>query len=213
MKALSISVLLFAVLALSGFAQSFKLVEIGSQDWMAKNLNVDKFRNGDPIPEAQTNEEWLKANVNKQPAWCHYNNDPANGIMYGKLYNWYAVNDERGLAPEGWHLPRDEEWTTLTDFLGGEVEAGKKMKRTSGWKSEEGESGNGSNSGRFSGLPGGYRNYDGAFDDIGYSGYWWSSTQYSISNAWVRSLFYFGDNVGSDSYGKGNGFSVRCLKD
>lgn len=88
-------------------------VTIGNQVWMTKNLNVDKFRNGDPIPEAKTDEEWIKAGENKQPAWCYYENDPANGEKYGKVFNWYAVNDPRGLAPEGWHDPTEEELQDL----------------------------------------------------------------------------------------------------
>ena len=110
-------------------------VTIGKQVWMVENLNVDKFRNGDPIPHAETNEEWEKASDNKQPAWCYYDNDPANDTKYGKLYNWYAVNDSRGLAPAGFHIPSDSEWTVLIDYLGGKEVAGVKMKSTSGWES------------------------------------------------------------------------------
>jgi len=87
--------------------QTFDIVVIGSQTWMAENLNVSHFLNGDPIPHVQTNEEWLKAAENRRPAWCYYNNDPVNGKKYGKLYNWFAVNDSRGLAPPGWHIPTD----------------------------------------------------------------------------------------------------------
>jgi uncharacterized protein (TIGR02145 family) len=120
---------------------------------MTENLNVDKFRNGDPIPEAKIDEEWEEADENGEPAWCYYDNDSTNGVKYGKLYNWYAVTDPRGLAPEGWNVPIDEEWTTLIDFLGGEDVAGTKMKSTSGWA----ESGNGTKESGFSGLPGGNR--------------------------------------------------------
>jgi len=105
-------------------------ITIGKQVWMSVNLNVDKFRNGDPIPEAKTDEAWESAWKNNQPAWCYYDNDPANGTKYGKLYNWYAVNDPRGLAPAGYHIPTDEEWTVLTDYLGGGGIAGEKMKMT-----------------------------------------------------------------------------------
>jgi uncharacterized protein (TIGR02145 family) len=112
---------------------NYKSVKIGTQTWMVENLNVSTFRNGDPIPEAKTNEEWEKAGKNKQPAWCYYENDPKNGAKYGKLYNWYAVSDPRGLAPVGWHVPTDAEWTLLSDFLG--YDNGKKMKSTSGWDS------------------------------------------------------------------------------
>ena len=112
----------------------YKTVTIGSQVWMAKNLEVSTFRNGDVIPQATSNAEWEAAGKNKQPAWCYYDNDSKNDVKYGKLYNWYAVNDPRGLAPVGYHVPTDAEWTQLSDYLGGEGVAGKKMKSTSGWE-------------------------------------------------------------------------------
>jgi len=118
----------------SGYINS-QSIKIGTQVWTAKNLDVATFRNGDAIPQAKTNEEWEAAGENKQPAWCYYENNTANGTKYGKLYNWYAVVDARGLAPGGWHVPTDEEWTVLSTFLGGEAVAGKKMKSTSGWNS------------------------------------------------------------------------------
>jgi uncharacterized protein (TIGR02145 family) len=96
----------------------YKTVVIGTQTWMAENLNVSKFRNGDPIPEAKTKEEWLKAGEKKQPAWCYLDNDSLNGNYCGKLFNWFACNDPRGLAPEGWHIPHFNEWRKLEDFLG-----------------------------------------------------------------------------------------------
>ncbi len=185
-------------------------VTIGNQVWMTKNLDVDKFRNGDPFPQAKTAEEWKAARDIKQPAWCYYNNDPANGAKYGKLYNWYAVNDPRGLAPVGYHIPTDEEWTVLIDYLGGKDVAGEKMKSTSGWKG----SGNGTNESGFSGLPGGGRDGSGAFDDIGEYGTWWSSTEGSTGLAWGRFLGYGDGDV--SRYGDGSkreGFSVRCLRD
>lgn len=188
-------------------------VTIGKQVWMSENLNVDKFRNGDPIPEAKTDEEWEKAGENKQPAWCYYDNDPANGAKYGKLYNWYAVNDPRGLAPEGWKIPSYEDWTLLTDFLGGESVAGKKMKSTEFWAGNNGVSGNGTNESGFSGLPGGNRNGSGSFYGIGKYGFWWSSAEYSTDNAWYRTLGYNLGRVNSFNYDKTDGFSVRCLRD
>lgn len=95
----------------------YKSVIIGNQSWMAENLNTSKFRNGDPIPEVKTDEEWAKALKEGRPAWSYYDNDPKKGEIYGKLYNFYAVNDSRGLAPNGWHIPSDNEWTVLTDYL------------------------------------------------------------------------------------------------
>lgn len=109
-------------------------VTIGTQVWATKNLNVTTFRNGDPIPQAKTDAEWKAAGENKQPAWCYYDNNAANGAKYGILYNWYAVNDPRGLAPEGFHIPTDSEWDTLVSFLGGEDVARKKMKSAIGWE-------------------------------------------------------------------------------
>ena len=132
---LSFLVLNFFFYAQTSQTGTTKSVKIGTQTWTTENLNVSTFRNGYPIMEAKTNEEWNQANENKQPAWCYYENDPKNGAKYGKLYNWYAVNDPRGLAPAGWHVPSDAEWTILSDFLGGGMTAGKKMKSLSGWNS------------------------------------------------------------------------------
>jgi len=179
---------------------------IGNQWWMTKNLNVSTFRNGDPIPEAKSDEEWEKAGQNKQPAWCYYDNDPTNGVKYGKLYNWYAVSDSRGLAPVGYHIPSDAEWTILTDYLG---RASAKMKSEQGWA----EDGNGTNSSGFSGLPGGSRSNDGAFGDIGKNGNWWSSSEFNTYSAWFCYLIYFDGDVDRYYYNKEIGFSVRCLRD
>ena len=109
----------------------YKTVTIGTQVWMKENLNVSTFRNGDPIPEVKTDEEWKRACDEGKPAWCYYDYDPKNGTKYGKLYNWYAVSDSRVLAPSGYHVPTDEEWKMIEDFLGDD--AGTKMKSTSGW--------------------------------------------------------------------------------
>jgi uncharacterized protein (TIGR02145 family) len=205
------AVLIIAMIVTSCGGSSSKEVTIGEQVWMTQNLNVDKFRNGDPIPYAKTDEEWGKAGDNEQPVWCYYDNDEANGEKYGKLYNWYAVNDPRGLAPKGWHIPSDNEWTTLTDYLGGKDAAGTKMKSTSGWKND----GNGTNEGGFSGLPGGFREYFGAFGSIGDYGNWWGSTEggYSSRDSWVRTLGYEDGSVGRDGSSQTFGFSVRCLRD
>jgi len=186
---------------------SFEEVTIGNQIWMTKNLDVATFRNGDPIPEAKTDAEWKIAGENQQPAWCYNDNDPANGAKYGKLYNWYAVNDSRGLAPTGWHIPSDAEWTTLENQLGDD--AGKQMKSTSGWA----ENGNGTYTSGFSGLPGGGRVYGGTFDGIGGYGGWWSSSETNTGSAWGRYLGYGNGGVYRDGDNKTYGFSVRCLRD
>ncbi len=184
-------------------------VKVGAQEWLSKNLNVDHFANGDPIPEARTPEEWSRADANKQPAWCYFDTDPENGRTYGKLYNWYAVTDPRGLAPQGWHIPSNKEWTAMTDYLGGEATSGLSLKSISEWN----ENGNGNNSSGMAGLPGGYRNPDGTFGPLGKYGNWWSSSEYNAYSAWYYLLSYLNGSVGRSSYSKGCGISVRCIRD
>jgi len=184
-------------------------VQIGSQTWTLKNLDVATYRNGDPIPEVQDASTWANLTTG---AWCYYANNTANGTTYGKLYNCYAVNDPRGLAPNGYHIPTDAEWSTLTDYLGGEPIAGGQMKSTSGWQNN----GNGSNTSGFTGLPGGCRYLIGNSSDffyIGTSCIWWSSSEANTNNAWYRDLYFFSDGVNSAVIDKRNGFSVRCLRD
>ena len=153
---------------------------IGTQTWTTKNLDVTKYRNGDAIPQVQDKNAWAKL---KTGAWCYYENKTAKGTTYGKLYNWFAVNDTRGLAPKGYHIPTDAEWTILTDNLGDE--AGTKMKSSSGWK----YNGNGTNTGGFAGLPGGFRGGYGDFNGVvGANGYWWSSSEDGTYDAWCRYL-------------------------
>ena len=122
---------------LSEIKPQYESVRIGNQEWMTRNLGVDRFRNGDLIPQVESDEEWKKAGENGRSAWCYYDNNPENGKKYGKLYNWYAVNDPRGLAPKGWRVPTNEEWTTLINFLGGKEVAGHKMKSDNGWNDWE----------------------------------------------------------------------------
>ena len=189
-------------------------VTIGTQVWTTKNLDVSTFRNGDVIPQASSDEAWIAAGENKQPAWCYYDNDTANASKYGKLYNWYAVNDSRGLAPEGYHIPSDAEWTVLTDYLGGESVAGVKMRSESGWEDEF----NGTNSSGFSGFPGGGRHKSGRFNDSsGAYGKWWSASEFvpvlAWSLAWCRHTYYFFSKSERLTTPKGNGLSVRCIKD
>lgn len=184
-------------------------VLVDKQLWIGRNLNVEQFRNGDPVVYARTNEEWSKAGKYKQPAYCYYDNNPVYGILYGKLYNWYAVDDARGLAPKGWHIPSDEEWTALTNYLGGEEVAGNKIKSKLGWS----ESGNGTNSSELSLLPGGFDYYMGNFKYAGLYGSAWSSTPLDSLYAWGRIVYYFSDYISRNNFNKGYGFSVRCIKD
>ncbi len=207
---------LIVYLVFSNFTHAQTVTTIGTQVWMAKNLNVSTFRNGDTIPEAKTNEEWEKAGNNKQPAWCYYDNDTKKGAKYGKLYNWYAVIDPRGLAPTGYHIPLNEEWASLYYFLGNEDGSGKKIKSANGWNNGVKEctncsswtqeyrrkavcnsckdsrkmptSGNGTNRFGFNGLPSGYRSEDGSYYGIGDIIYWWSFSENNDYHAWCASL-------------------------
>ena len=173
------------------------LVRIGDQTWTSSNLDVGQFRNGEIIPEAKTDSEWVRAARSKQPAWCYYENDTTNK-KYGKLYNWYAINDKRGLAPEGWHVGSEDEWGKLVNELGEYRTAGEKIK-----SSETG----------FNGLFGGFRDSDGQFHSMSTVGYWWSSTE-TRSGAWCYSINYFSDALNNDnSCDKGKGFSIRCIRD
>ena len=185
---------------------SIPTIIIGTQTWTLKNLDVATYRNGDPIPEVQDKTAWANLTTG---AWCYYENITANGTTYGKLYNWYAVNDTRGIAPTGYHIPTDAEWTSLTTYLGGETGAGTTMKMISGWLNN----GNGTNTSGFEGLPGGYRSTNGSFSNVGAYGYWWSSSEFSTFNAWYRSLSNNNGNVFRNEANKRNGFSVRCIKD
>ena len=185
----------------------YKEVTIGNQVWMTENLNVDKFQNGDLIPEVKSKEEWEKAGENKQPAWCYYDNAPFNGKTYGKLYNWYAVNDIRGLAPKRWHIPSDAEWIKLITYLG-TSDAGVKMKSTKRWL----QKGYKNNESGFSGLPSGYRDYDGYFYEIGKKGDWWCTNKDTLDYGFYRCLIYNNLEVGGFTAYKKAGLSVRCLK-
>jgi uncharacterized protein (TIGR02145 family) len=186
-------------------------VIIGNQVWMTRNLNVDKFRNGDPIPYARTPEEWKKASDNQQPAWCIIRNDSIIEKTYGKLYNWYAVNDSRGLAPKGWHIPSDVEWSVLIDFLGGKWIAGEKMKSKSSRWSIRGMGGNGTNLSGFNGQPGGFAT---SYNYIGAYGFWWSSTseENDVDDAWCYNLSASSNSINRGDKNKSFGLSVRCVK-
>ena len=183
-------------------------VKIGNQIWMTQNLKVAHFRNGDSVHYAKTAEEWEKAGKEQKPAWCYYNNDPANDSKYGKLYNWFAVNDPRGLAPAGWHIPSDVEWKQLTDFIGGNEAARKKLKSISGWELN----GNGTNESGFNGLPGGYRYDYGFFNYGGLFAVWWASPVNYTSFAWLYYQAYNFGNAFRYFPTKAFGFSVRCVK-
>ncbi len=184
-------------------------IQIGTQKWMSKNLDVAFYRNGDPIPQVTDATAWAALTTG---AWCYYNNDSTQGNKYGKMYNWYAVNDPRGLAPQGWHIPSDAEWTTLETTLGGSLVAGGKMKEagTLNWTTPN--TGGNNNSG-FGGLPGGLRGNLGVFNNVPNYGFWWSATEDVTTIAWYRFLVYSSGGISRVNVNKHYGFSVRCLRD
>ncbi len=175
----------------SGYAQT---VTIGSQVWANTNLNASTYRNGDIIPQVQDKEAWSNLTTG---AWCYYDNAPSNGMKYGKIYNWHALNDPRGIAPVGYHIPTDLEWATLINFLGGENVAGTKLKNALG----------------FSGLLGGNRNGNGDFEDVGINGSWWCNSGSSSSSAWFCGLDYYDGISNRINFDMQFGFSIRCIKD
>jgi len=182
-------------------------VKIGNQIWLTKNLDTEYYRNGDPIPQVQDAGKWSKLTTG---AWCYFDNETSNGNNYGKLYNWYAVNDPRGLAPNGWHTPSDKEWTTLIKFLGGEKVAGGKLKATTSWNSQNTGT---TNSSGFTAFPGGCRNAIGNYNGIGKYGTFWSASESISVFAWLRNLYYDRSAVTRHLYSKQNGLSIRCVKD
>lgn len=183
----------------------YKTVKIGNQIWMAENLKTTRYNDGTPIPNVTDNNEWSNLTTG---AYCYYDNDYSNNTIYGKLYNWYAVETGK-LAPKGWHVPTDAEWTTLTTYLGGESLAGGKMKSMQFWKWPNTGANNFSG---FTGLPAGTRHSDGTFNGVGYGAIIWSSTKSSMYGAWNRFLHYH-DSMVRFSNDKEYGYSVRCIKD
>ena len=188
----------------------YKTLRIKNQTWMAENLIVSHYRNGEAIPEAKSSADWERFNENRTGCWCYYEFNTLNGRKYGKLYNWFAVNDPRGLAPKGWHIPKDVEWLVFTDYTGSEIRPGKRMKTTSGWG--EDNYCNGNNVTEFSGLPGGTRTV-GVFSGIGLIGSWWCSTESEINFARIRSLASNSDDLWLNVALKQCGNSVRCVMD
>ncbi len=184
--------------------QTYPEVTIGRQVWMGKNLDVDKFSNGDPIQMVSSAEQFQNAEKNRQPAWCYPDFNPANGEKYGKLYNWYAVNDERGLAPQGWYVPIDKDWGELISVVG--ATPGAKLKTSTGWYSGD----RSTNQSGFGALPAGLSNYKPAY--FGKMGYWWTRTERDRDMAWVYVLVSSLDGYKRETYSKANFYSVRCLR-
>jgi uncharacterized protein (TIGR02145 family) len=189
----------------------YKTIVIGDQCWLAENLRVTHYCNGDAIPNVTDKITWTGLTTG---AYCEYNNDIKNVATYGRLYNWYAVNDGRNIAPAGWHVASDAEWATLIDYLGGEAVAGGKMKETgtTHWKSPNTGA---TNESGFIALPGGYRYWGGDYDYdyVTYHAFFWSATEEVDGLAYGRLLLYILAEVRHTVLPKASGFSVRCVKD
>ncbi len=194
----------------------YKVVKIGKQWWMAENLRATQYRNRDWIINVTGSNSWSENH--STGAYCNYDNDYNNAATYGMLYNWYTVVDGRNIAPPGWHVPTDEDWQKLENYLGKNTIAGGKMKSTGTVQAGDGlweEPNNGAtNESGFTALPGGYRSWNGEFGGLGYSSYFWSSTETSSGTAYSRYMFNDSSNVHNyDSSVKQAGFSIRCVKD
>lgn len=203
----------------------YNTVQIGNQCWMKENLKTTTYRNGTAIPNVTDDNAWSNLTTG---AYVWYDNDISWKDKYGTLYNWFTTVDPNGLCPTGWHVPTDDEWTDLTDYIGGtssphgdELKSCRQVNSPLGGGCNTSEhprwSEHGTHYGTddygFSGLPGGYRHYGGSFYAIGNDGLWWSSTEYSSDDAWFRYLLYGSDDVGVNDANKRDGFSVRCLRD
>ena len=195
---------------------SYRTIQIGNQTWMAENLRVTKFRDGNAIPNINDTAQWR---TTTSPARCTYREDVANNFLYGNLYNWFAVESPSNLCPRGWHIPTDAEWGILLNLLdskssGGDSVniAGSRMK-IAGNVYWDPPNTNASNSSGFSANAGGARFPSGSFGAIRSFGLWWSSTQTDATTAWVRQLGNTSESAARVSYQKTFGFSVRCVKD
>jgi len=162
---------------------TYHIVTIETQDWMKENLKTKKYRNGDPIYNVYDSVDWNIVSSTVFGEYCSFENNPENEDIYGFLYNWYAVNDSRNIAPAGWHVATDEDWKTLVNYLGGDSISGGKLKET-GTKHWYSPNTGSTNETGFTALPGGYIFSNGEFRDLRSYGSWWSSSEYSSDFAW-----------------------------
>jgi uncharacterized protein (TIGR02145 family) len=192
----------------------YRTIVIGTQEWMAENLSTSVYRNGDAIATGLSTSQWTST---VQGAWAYFQNDASKNCPFGKLYNWYACVDARELCPSGWHVPTDADWTVLSDYLGGEAIAGGKMKTLGMSDSATGlwsaPNSGATNSSGFSGIPGGYRMLQGPYSNLEFIGYYWSSSDFVTLSTYYRYIIYDDVDLTRVTGAKGNGFSVRCLRD
>jgi uncharacterized protein (TIGR02145 family) len=185
---------------------------IGEQEWMSSNLDVNSFRNSIPIHHAVNEEEWEYAAKNHIPAYCHYENNHTLGLIFGKLYNYYAVIDENGLAPANFKIPSVTDWSGLASHYGGLMAAGTHIKSIDCWEVGTSDISATQELSLFNGYPGGLRYFPGYFDLANSNGFWWTITDYDLNNAMGINLYYDDTMLLKRHYSKGSGFSVRCLK-
>jgi len=202
--------------------EEYKTVDIGNQVWMAENLKIKHYRNGDPIPNVTSGSEWDKLSTG---ARCSYNNNENNAYTYGYLYNWFAITDNREIAPDGWHVPTDREWKYLeinlgmnqlkVDILGlrGTNEGSKLAGRIDLWDDGSLKGNTAFSESGFSGLPGGFRYPGGKFDRLGNRGYFWSASAYDTGLAWWRHLDFNRSDAVRGYFSKLSGLSVRLVRD
>ena len=183
---------------------------IGAAVWTSENLRTTRYKDGSPITTGLTNADWGNTGTTNVGAYAVYGDLPANSAAYGRLYNWAAVNTGR-LAPTGWHVPSQAEWTTLVNALGGAGVAGGKLKSTATlWNAPNTGA---SNSSGFGGLPGGYRGPSGNYTALGNTGYWWSASERNTTQADYLSLDNSFASSASNGATKSFGYSVRCVRD
>jgi uncharacterized protein (TIGR02145 family) len=196
---------------------SYAVIEIGNQTWMAENLRTTRFCNGDIIENILSSTEWQDSGL---IAWAYFDNDSRYNKITGKLYTWYAAADQRNICPCGWHVPTESDWNTLINSIdpsadGGNVWpnfAGSQLKSagTDVWETPNLAANNQSG---FSALPGGHRYINGTFNNFGLHGYWWSATESNALDAWYRAMFHGNGIASRASYEKGLGLAIRCIKD
>lgn len=185
---------------------TYDKVRIGEQIWMTENLKVTHFRNGDEIPWARTTEDWVTLGKQGKPAWCYPDGNEEYNSRHGKLYNWYAISDPRGIAPAGWHITSDDEWTAMIDLLGGSIRSALILRIDNSLDDKTSKA-------SFNGMPAGCRNGNGTFYGSGSFAYWWSSTSNDSTTAWMRILNYPKCDIVFIANNKIYGASVRCIKD
>lgn len=188
---------------------TYETIVVDGKKWTTSNLNTTRFQDGSFIPEVTSEKQWKKYMKKKKPAFCYYNFSKKNGEKFGILYNWYAVNDERGLAPKGYHVATDKEWKALIENFGGAEKAGSKLKSVMDWTEDK----NSDNESKFNALPGGFTEDCSKFEQMGYYGYWWSSTEAVMSNAYSYTMYYLDGKVERKVNYKYAGLSVRCVRD